>query len=305
MSRKRIALIALHCTWHIVHCSLSTAQQRPVYSHYLYSPLLINPAYAGNQPQLQLQTLHRDQWINFEGAPTTSLLMADIGLEDRSIGVGLVMQYETIGVHTDVSLYASYAYKISWLHSQISFGLQAGINSRQSDYRRVNVFQPNDPLFQQFIRQTSPNFGVGVFYRARRAYVGVSVPYLVNNQAAGGDSLLSNIQERRYYYLLAGKLLGRDQWRIRPSLLWRLQEGQPMAVDLNVHVFYDELLIAGLGYRYGDALVMQLGLRFTPQLTFTYAYDYTLSRIGQYTPGSHEFRLLYRLPFNKKCNTYF
>ena len=47
----------------------SRAQYQQFYSQYIYSGLLINPAYAGSQDALNITAAYRNQWTGFEGAP--------------------------------------------------------------------------------------------------------------------------------------------------------------------------------------------------------------------------------------------
>ena len=49
----------------------AVGQQRPMQSLYMFDPLLVNPAYAGNHVQLSATAIYRNQWVNLEGAPKT------------------------------------------------------------------------------------------------------------------------------------------------------------------------------------------------------------------------------------------
>ena len=51
---------------------LSYGQQPTVNSLYMFDQLRINPAYAGAHVQLSATAVHRNQWVNFPGAPKTS-----------------------------------------------------------------------------------------------------------------------------------------------------------------------------------------------------------------------------------------
>ena len=47
------------------------AQQDPMYSQYMYNMMSVNPAYAGSKGGIHALLLHRQQWTDIEGAPTT------------------------------------------------------------------------------------------------------------------------------------------------------------------------------------------------------------------------------------------
>ena len=85
---------------------------------------------------------------------------------------------------------------------------------------------------------------------------------------------------------------------IKPSFLVRLEENMPVAYDLNCNIFYDEFAELGFSYRSGGSMIGLLGFQATKYLKFTYAYDWIISDISQYSGGSHELALQYRINFS-------
>jgi hypothetical protein len=57
---------------------------------------------------------------------------------------------------------------------------------------------------------------------------------------------------------------------------------------------YNKLLLAGVGYRYKDALTVSLGAEIKG-FYIGYAYDYPMSEIAKASSGSHEIFLGYTL----------
>ena len=49
----------------------------------------------------------------------------------------------------------------------------------------------------------------------------------------------------------------------------------------------------GAAYRFDDSVSALVGFRVTPDLKIGYAYDYTLSNLGDYNSGSHEIVILF------------
>lgn len=283
------------------------AQQRPIFSQYMFNGLVLNPAYAGNQPQLNVSLLHRDQWVNVEGSPKTSSLIAHSALKDRPIGVGLLVSRDKIGVHDDYSIYGSYAYKLNLGVGTLSLGLQGGFNYMVSDFSKLSVFDPDDQLFYGSVSRFSPNFGTGAFFSNSTTYAGISVPYLINNKVYDKEDIISEAREARYYFVTGGHVFQvSPQVKIKPSALIRVQEGQPMGLDLNTNVFLQEVLNVGVSYRSNDSVILLFELLLNKNMSFGYAYDHTLSRIRQYTDGTHEFMVTYRKPLGKgPCHAYF
>jgi type IX secretion system PorP/SprF family membrane protein len=273
----------------------------------MFNGLVLNPAYAGNQPQLSVSLLHRDQWVNVDGAPKTSTLIAHSALKNRPVGLGLLVSRDQIGVHDDYSIYASYAYKLNIGIGTLSLGLQGGFNYMISDFSRLSTFNPDDPLFLGPVTRFSPNFGTGAFFSNRTTYAGISVPYLINNQVYDKEDFISEAREARYYFITGGHIFQiSPNFKLKPSALIRMQEGQPMGVDLNANVFLDEVLNIGLSYRSGDSAILLFELLLNKNLSFGYAYDHTISSITNYTAGTHEFMLTYRHALGKgPCHAYF
>src|SRR5687768_5322954 len=100
------------------------AQQSIVYSQYIFNGLLINPAYAGSHVQLSSTLSYRNQWINFDGAPTTATFGIHSAFRKEKVGVGLLMTSDKIGSYSNTGVYGSYAYIIRAPKGVISLGVQ-------------------------------------------------------------------------------------------------------------------------------------------------------------------------------------
>src|SRR5687767_5187146 len=65
----------------------SHAQNFPVYNSFYVNPFLYNPAEALTE-YTQVFALHRQQWLNIEGAPTVSALTFNTLMNESRAGVG-------------------------------------------------------------------------------------------------------------------------------------------------------------------------------------------------------------------------
>ena len=285
----------------------AVSQQRPVYSGYMFNGLVLNPAYAGNQKQLNATVMHRDQWVNIEGAPKTQTLTVHSALKKWPVGVGLLVSRDRIGVHDDMSVYGIYSYKIKLPVGTLAFGLQGGFNNTVSDFTRLTVLDPSDPYFNGTAKKFKPNFGTGAYYSTNDTYVGFSIPFLVNNKVFTVEDVVSEAREARYYFLTGGHVFPlNDDFKLMPSVLLRVQEGQPAGMDINTNLFIADVLNVGASYRSGDAMIFLFELILNQNFRFGYAYDHTISKVRNYTPGSHEIMLNYRINIGKDpCHAYF
>lgn len=291
----------------------ASAQQRPIQSLYMFDPLLINPAYAGSQVQLSATGIYRNQWVNLEGAPKTLTTSIHSGFKKSRVGVGVLISKDVIGIHDDTGLYGIYSYKLPISirrKSVLSFGLQGGFNTITSDYNKLTLKSTTDPNLAGTDRKFVPNVGVGLFYRENNFYGGISVPYLLDNKIVALNDVNSLAKQRRYYYVFAGfsaKLS--NNVKLIPSTLIRIQEQAPISIDLNTTFVLYDVVGLGVSYRMGDAVVGLFELQINQNFHVGYAYDFTTSQLNQFSNGSHELMINYRVKITRihrglECPTY-
>src|SRR5688572_1669101 len=289
----------------IMASAVGYAQQRPIHSLYMFDPLLINPAYAGTQVQLSGTAIYRNQWVNFPGAPKTFTASAHSGFRKARIGLGFLVANDQIGIHSENSAYFIYSYKIPLSKfdnkkSTLSFGVQGGFNNLKSDFTKLNPHDINDPFYSLVERNMSWNFGGGIYYCSPKFYAGFSVPYILNNKIVDVKDLESIDKQSRYYYLTCGYVFQPSKnLKFIPSTLIRLQETAPLRFDLNlVTVLYD---VVGMeaSYRLDDSIVGMFELQINENFHVGYAYDFTTSDLRQYSNGTHEIMINYRVKIQR------
>lgn len=290
------------------------AQQYPVFTQYYFNELVINPAYAGSQVQLSTTAMYRNQWVNFPGAPKTFSFSAHTSLIKGKIGAGLLVNHDEIGSYSNEHVYAYYSYMIHFPKSTISMGLQAGGNLLGVDFSQLDLQDPTDLALASAFNSFKPNFGVGVYYTKKNFFAGFSIPFLLNNSVAlTVENILSEIKEARYYFIRTGfvkPINPTETVKINPSILIRGQEGQPLSFDINLGVVFYDVLSVGASYRNIDAIMTYIDLKLSERMHFGYSYDWTRSEINQFSNGTHEFMLNYRVPIRKlhgnvECPSYY
>lgn len=283
------------------------AQQRPVYSQYMFNGLVLNPAYAGSQKQLSATGIYRKQWVNIDGAPSTVNATVHSGFENKHIGMGLMVTNDVIGIHNDLGIYVSYAYQIEMEKGILAMGIQGGFNNLNTDFDKLNLKHGRDPILFGKVSNFNPNFGTGLYYSTERFYAGLSVPFLLNNRLSYKTDLINNAKEARYYFFSAGKVFDVNQSiKLKPSTLIRIQEGAPIGFDVNINVILEDIISLGTSYRSNDAFILLFHIIANENFTFGYAYDWVLSSLNPHTKGSHEIMVNYRINLTSKpCHSYF
>jgi len=284
------------------------AQQDPMYTHYMYNTLMINPAYAGSREALTATLLHRSQWVDFKGAPLVQSLTMHMPLKNKHLGVGLSLLNDKIGATNKTSIFGDFAYRMDLnSKSKLALGLSGGVNIFQANLSALQLDDQADPTFQNSVtNHVTPNFGFGAYYSRERFYAGVSVPNLIQNDYAeldkiNGTALLG--KEQRHYYFIAGAVfpLTKDL-DFKPTTFVKVTSSAPIQADITASFVVLKKVMVGFMFRTGDAFGALLGVNVTDQLHIGYSYDWSYGlQTSKYNQGSHEIVLRYDfLVFDKK-----
>lgn len=283
------------------------AQQAPMYTHYMYNTLSINPAYAGSRDALTITGLHRSQWVDFSGAPVTQTLTMHTPLINQHIGLGLSLMNDKIGPVNNTSVFADFAYMMQLSpKSKLALGLSGGVNIYQANLSALDLDQQADPAFQNNIsNRVTPNFGFGVYYSRERFYAGLSAPNLLQNNiseitVSNGNTLVG--KEQRHYFFIAGAVFNlSDNLALKPTTLVKFTGGAPVQGDVTLSFIIMKRLLIGAMYRSGDAVGALVGFDITEQLHLGYSFDWSYGlKTNKYNQGSHELVLRYDFIFRNK-----
>jgi type IX secretion system PorP/SprF family membrane protein len=281
------------------------AQQIATYSQYMFNQLAINPGYAGSHGALSATFLSRFQNVGLPGAPNTQTLAVHSPTNNRNVALGLLAIHDQIGVIDQSGIHGSYAYRVplTLLKSKgvISFGVQAGVSTYRADYTQLDKFDQADPAFDEDIRQTRPNFGAGVFFSSPVWYVGLSMPHMMNN-VFDRNSSLETIRQNVPMMLAAGYVFPiHRQMKLKPNMLFKLVDGQPVELDLNAMILFDEVVWVGVSYKVSSAVNLITQIQATDQLSIGYSYNITTGQLRAVDMGSHEMMVNYRFRYYKKA----
>lgn len=288
------------------------AQQTPMYTNYMYNTLVVNPAYAGSRDALTITALHRSQWVDFKGAPTTQTITAHAPLRKKNIGLGVSLLHDKIGPSNNTSIagYYSFIMKLNET-SKLALGLSAGVNFYQATLNTLLLDQQSDPAFLTNIKNhITPNFGFGAYYSREQFYAGISVPYILQNTNAdinqfGGDITIE--KEQRHYFLIMGALFPlSNNVSFKPTTLLKVTAAAPIELDITASFILMRKLLVGVMYRTGDAFGGLAGYDITEQFHFGYSYDWSFGlQTNKYHQGSHELILRYDIlsPYQKQIHS--
>lgn len=287
--RKVIILILF-----IIFSMTAWSQHMSQYSQYMFNGAIINPAYAGSQDALSVSLLHRNQWLDIKGAPTSSSISIHSPLKNKNINLGFNITSNHYGVSVENLINGAFAYKLKFRASTLSIGLQAGLNSSTHNWLDINTTSGTDVVFDGLTEKNiSPTAGFGLYYKAKQYYLGLSVPSLIKIGSLA-DTYNPLFINGGYLYEIS------NDFKLKPSFLFKLISNSPMALDFNLNAYYKTVGL-GLSYRNKDAIVFLFHAEINQQLSVGYSYDYAISELSLYNKGTHEIMLKYNFVYKLKA----
>ena len=291
----------------VVATFTSNAQQDPMYTQYMFNTQTINPAYAGTWESLGFMALGRHQWTGWDGAPRTYTFTMQAPLKNERVALGLNVINDKLGYEKRFYVFADYSYLVPvGEKTNLRFGLKGGFTNYSHNLQDHNILDPGDPAFTGEISHSfKPNFGVGAFLYSKRAYVGFSVPKIVNSKFDTNTENFSIEGELRHYFLIAGAVfdLG-ENVKFKPTALAKAsftsEYGSPAQLDLTGNFLIKEKLWLGAMYRTGDSFGFIAQFLFAEKLRIGYAIDFSTTNLRNYNNGTHEVMISYELRFRKE-----
>jgi len=287
---KRILIIST-----IIISTLSLkGQQNPLYTQYMFNPVMINPAITGTHSYYQIWLNSRLQWIGMTDAPVTNTLSIYGPFEEKDMGWGAYVYNDITGPTSRLGATGSYAYNFAINDEyRLSFGLNVGFLQYKIDKTQLTWETPiasDQSSYQRFL----PDASAGAYFYSTNLHIGLSSTQLFNNKIdvvpeQSMDSL--EIDEafgrlKSHFYLTAGyKYYFGRELAIEPTMIVRAVSPATPQIDFNTRVIYtmqDNTVWGGISFRSQDALAFAMGYSYLNKLFLGISYDIgiTPSRIS-------------------------
>ena len=279
-------------------CFVAKAQQDVMISQYMFNGLFLNPAYSGSHKYTSSSLLHRNQWVNFSGAPKTLLLAVDglVPSKSNNMGLGLILTNDRIGATEQTDIYANYAYQLKLSKGRLAFGIKAGVSNYILNSNKVIYWDGGDAVFDGRKTAWLPKMGFGAYYFFDKWYAGFSIPTLLAYDSKQNFSF--DVSEasflQRHYYLYGGYIFKlNEEFKLKPSALVKYLPAAPIQGDINLNLLYKDMFWFGIGYRSLDAAVVMIEYQTNTRFRVGYAFDITTTNIRKYSAGTHEIMIGY------------
>lgn len=300
MKKVLLAFLGIFCTMSLY------GQQDAQFSQYMFNTLYYNPGYAGVEGLTTFKAFHRTQWAGYEpsftsdgaGGLNTQVVSLNTPLLRLRSGLGLHVVNDKLGPLTNLEAQVSFAYHLGIGDSKLSLGVRAGVFSQSIDFDQYRWVQQDDPLRQEGKpSQIRPDLSIGVFYRARQYYAGISVKHLMKSEFDFGADSLRNPLEN--HMIITGGFDYEPTYKLTltPSFLVQ-SDLNTFSFDVSVLATYDNTMWGGVSYRQSEAMVIMLGYSFLKEksLKLGYSFDYIVKAQDAKQPTSHEIMVSYSLP---------
>lgn len=128
MTRKSYSPLLLLLLCVLLFPDRTTAQVDAQFTQYFEVPSYYNAGAIGTSDFIRIRGGSRLQWVGIPKAPKTFLVTGDMPfkLMNKRFGVGLLMQQESMGLYSNMTIGAQAAYKLKLFKGELSIGLQLG-----------------------------------------------------------------------------------------------------------------------------------------------------------------------------------
>lgn len=294
--------------------SISSFGQDAEYSQFYANPLYLNPAFTGTSAFPRLSTNYRNQWPSLGNTYVNYSISYDRFVKPLNGGLGIQLSNSTEASSTIVSssafLFYSHHIKIN-NRFFIDAALQAGgtykgFNKNSlifpSEINELNgVIEPNESMNIENTSKIYPDFGIGILGQFDSYFFGLSIHHLAkpDESLLEGDQKGSLPRKVTFHagartHKLRNGLLSKP-YTLSPNIIYQ-QQGSFKQINLGMYINVGPLA-GGLWYRQNlsirpDAVIAMIGL-MREKFKIGYSYDLTLSKLSNYSFGSHEISLIF------------
>lgn len=296
--------------------NLSYGQSDKNFTYYMADQMSFNPGATGFRGYCGT-LIYRNQWLGFEGSPSTILFNGQANLQKLGLGVGISFMNDQIGLQQQNDFKANVAKHFEIVGAgYLSVGLGLGVYNSSFTPDWLPPEQLVDPGLPTADGASALDFNFGLFWRDadERYYLGLSSTHLTapTIEAAGWG-----FQKARHYYVTGGMNITYDMLQIHPDLTLKpafLVISDAVSTTFDVTAIADfrirpeQSIFAGISYRRQDAISALAGwsMDITPKssaqnsnlgtlmsttpdvLNIGLAYDFTVSGINSPSNGTFE-----------------
>lgn len=272
------------------------AQNAPAFRQFYFNPYLFNPAFVGSGGYTEVFVFHRQQWLNFNNAPSASGFNIQYPTQNKlSVGFNFISQ-EVVALQNTAAL-LTLGYRIPLSSNQfLFFGLSGGMGSNalklDSDYS-------NDPtIVNASANSIYADGNFGVLYTIGKLRLGFALPKLFGQKyfSPQGFGDAGFTQLRNQLYSISYKLyFGSGNFAFEPYFLYKLNRDLQNYWEGSGLVYYKDKIWVGGSYNETQGIGFFLGMDFKEKVSIGYSYELPPVSPDFIKANSHEIHVKLRL----------
>ena len=267
--------------------------QQNNYNHAYYSPLIYNPALAGDQGEIKIIALSSRQWVGSENAVSSTMITGGLPLA-KHLAIGARLSSDKVGLinNTAASMILAYHLRLS-AESNLSFGLSTGAAKTALGTSDLNAADGDDQLLGSIgLNETGFQGGFGLSYRNKRLDLGISSPSLISKKSTVSRFLLKNGKQ---FILSGGYKFPVGQVLLAPRAIFRTQNEFQGKLETMMTFYLKESFWLGGLYRFSYGPAFYGGFNIGKSFKVGYAYALGPGSATAVVNGTHEIFLSYDL----------
>jgi type IX secretion system PorP/SprF family membrane protein len=290
--------------------AITVFSQDPQFTQFYASPLYLAPSFAGSTEGQRFVANYRNQWSFIPGSYQTYSISFDQNISTYRSGIGLILlgDYAGDGNMGATTAGLVYSYDITPIEGlNIRPGLGFYYVQQSIDYSKLvfgHQLYLNNPYIPPSLSPSTRDIDVSTSILAytNNIWLGATWDHLLKPERTfWGDDAVIPYKISVY----GGVKFKRDQDFNQPkersiSLAFNFKtQDRYTHLDLGFYCYWQPLIF-GFWYRgmplpfQTDAFSLLFGYKHE-QISFAYSYDFTLSRLGIGSGGSHELALLFEM----------
>ncbi|MDI3526463.1 MAG: hypothetical protein PWR03_646 [Tenuifilum sp.] len=299
----------LLCTIISFALNIGASAQDSHFTQFYSNPMYLGPSFAGGVPGQRAVVNYRNQWIGVPHGFQTYGVSWDYNMTAFKSGVGLVAQRDQAGVgnfgNTRIGTLYSYDFTptpdihirpgLGFYVQQISLNF---FNLTFGDQLALDPAPPSSLIYPGKSSVWDIDVATSVMAYSYNAWFGVTWDHMLRpvNSFYNDDARtpFKFSVYGGYRYITKGFLMSKIEQSVTAAFNFRVQ-GEYKQLDLGFY-FMNEPLSFGFWWRGMpkgkvnkriDALAFMIGYKFD-NISVGYSYDFTISRLGIGSGGSHE-----------------
>jgi len=273
------------------------AQLNPSQSIYYQNRYLYNPATAGMNDVLNINTNYRKQWVEIPGAPVAAMFTADKQVADR-VGLGLNINDDQAGLIRQTRIMGTYAYHLPIGETeQFHFGLSLGVDNSRLNTKNAIADLTDEQIAAYNVLKPYVDGDFGVAYTDNRLYIGAAVPNLKSAFFKSADYRFD--ADRMLFITMASYKIpvvsDNDDFVLEPIGGFRMVKGYDNIVDFGANFFMNKYgLYMQSIYHTSQSIGVGAGLDLD-DYALSFSYNIETGRMHNYTNGAFELGLKLKL----------